>query len=110
MKMPDPWGQAEQFLLYYQGGGGGRTRTYEGVSQRIYSPPPLPLGTLPRRRTSHPRGRAFPLAGRGYGEPPARCHPRESGPRRSVHATAATPVLAPEAARPGTVPRKHPTG
>src|SRR5262249_54273458 len=29
------------------GGGGGRTRTYEGVSQRIYSPPPLPLGTLP---------------------------------------------------------------
>ena len=29
-------------------GGGGRTRTYEGVSQRIYSPPPLPLGTLPR--------------------------------------------------------------
>src|SRR5438309_1620896 len=36
-------------------GGGGRTRTYEGVSQRIYSPPPLPLGTLPRR-TSHPRG------------------------------------------------------
>ena len=32
-------------------GGGGRTRTYEGVSQRIYSPPPLPLGTLPR--TAH---------------------------------------------------------
>ena len=32
-------------------GGGGRTRTYEGVSQRIYSPPPLPLGTLPL--TSH---------------------------------------------------------
>jgi hypothetical protein len=30
-------------------GGGGRTRTYEGVSQRIYSPPPLPLGTLPRQ-------------------------------------------------------------
>src|SRR5262245_37904532 len=29
-------------------GGGGRTRTYEGVSQRIYSPPPLPLGTLPQ--------------------------------------------------------------
>ena len=28
-------------------GGGGRTRTYEGVSQRIYSPPPLPLGTFP---------------------------------------------------------------
>jgi hypothetical protein len=27
-------------------GGRGRTRTYEGVSQRIYSPPPLPLGTL----------------------------------------------------------------
>ena len=29
-------------------GGGGRIRTYEGVSQRIYSPPPLPLGTLPQ--------------------------------------------------------------
>ena len=29
-------------------------RTYEGVSQRIYSPPPLPLGTLPR--TSHAIG------------------------------------------------------
>src|SRR5579863_2428969 len=29
-------------------GGRGRTRTYEGVSQRIYSPPPLPLGTLSR--------------------------------------------------------------
>ena len=27
-------------------------RTYEGVSQRIYSPPPLPLGTLPRTRGS----------------------------------------------------------
>ena len=54
-------------------------RTYEGVSQRIYSPPPLPLGTLPRRRTSHPRGRAFPLAGRVYGEPLARCQPRENG-------------------------------
>lgn len=33
-----------------QDGGGGRTRTYEGVSQRIYSPPPLPLGTLPRNQ------------------------------------------------------------
>jgi hypothetical protein len=33
-------------------GGGGRTRTYEGVSQRIYSPPPLPLGTLPRKAGS----------------------------------------------------------
>src|SRR5262249_11974266 len=42
------------FLFCFQAGGGGRTRTYEGVSQRIYSPPPLPLGTLPR--TSHPRG------------------------------------------------------
>src|SRR3954463_6499321 len=27
-------------------GGRGRTRTYEVVRQRIYSPPPLPLGTL----------------------------------------------------------------
>ena len=26
--------------------GPGRTRTYEGYRQRIYSPPPLPLGTL----------------------------------------------------------------
>ena len=31
-------------------GGRGRTRTYEGVSQRIYSPPPLPLGTLSPRK------------------------------------------------------------
>src|SRR5579871_3373627 len=31
-------------------GGGSRTRTYEGVRQRIYSPPPLPLGTFPRAR------------------------------------------------------------
>src|SRR5262249_30362338 len=46
--------QKLSFLLYFQSGGGGRTRTYEGVSQRIYSPPPLPLGTLPR--TSHPGG------------------------------------------------------
>jgi hypothetical protein len=38
------------FRLCFQNGGGGRTRTYEGVSQRIYSPPPLPLGTLPRKR------------------------------------------------------------
>ena len=29
-------------------GGGSRTRTYEGLRQRIYSPPPLPLGTFPR--------------------------------------------------------------
>ena len=29
-------------------GGGSRTRTYEGVRQGIYSPPPLPLGTFPR--------------------------------------------------------------
>ena len=28
--------------------GPGRTRTYEGFRQRIYSPPPLPLGTLTR--------------------------------------------------------------
>jgi hypothetical protein len=40
-------------------GGGGRTRTYEGVSQRIYSPPPLPLGTLPRKQTM----RETPCAG-----------------------------------------------
>src|SRR5262249_42078011 len=39
--------RSKPFLLYFQAGGGGRTRTYEGVSQRIYSPPPLPLGTLP---------------------------------------------------------------
>src|SRR5687768_14849442 len=30
-------------------GGGSRTRTCEGVRQRIYSPPPLPLGTFPQR-------------------------------------------------------------
>jgi hypothetical protein len=38
---------------FFAGGGRGRTRTYEGVSQRIYSPPPLPLGTL--SRTSRPK-------------------------------------------------------
>ena len=37
-----------QIISIFQGGGRGRTRTYEGVSQRIYSPPPLPLGTLSR--------------------------------------------------------------
>src|SRR5665213_182484 len=39
-------------------GGGSRTRTCEGVRQRIYSPPPLPLGTFPQRVFSnkdHPR-------------------------------------------------------
>src|ERR1043165_193471 len=33
-----------------RGGGRGRTRTYEVVRQRIYSPPPLPLGTLSQNR------------------------------------------------------------
>ena len=32
--------------MLLQKGGPGRTRTYEGYCQRIYSPPPLPLGTL----------------------------------------------------------------
>src|SRR5262249_18100739 len=58
-------------------GGGGRTRTYEGVSQRIYSPPPLPLGTLPR--TSHPRGC---MVSPGYGERVGRCQPRQIRPRQ----------------------------
>ena len=50
-------------------GGGGRTRTYEGRSQRIYSAPPLPLGTHPHIiwpdgrpgwiRTSAPCGRGL---------------------------------------------------
>src|SRR5271154_4539420 len=35
-------------------GGGSRTRTCEGVRQRIYSPPPLPLGTFPRARFGAP--------------------------------------------------------
>src|SRR5262245_5158241 len=57
-------------------GGGGRTRTYEGVSQRIYSPPPLPLGTLPRRLTLHEHaGPTGPV----YGEAMAQCQPRPSG-------------------------------
>ncbi len=47
-------------------GGGSRTRTYEGVRQRIYSPPPLPLGTFPRA-LDHPskafRSRAPPMLG-----------------------------------------------
>jgi hypothetical protein len=79
----DPVVRLEIDLCFSRDGGGGRTRTYEGVSQRIYSPPPLPLGTLPRRRTSHPCGRAFPSAGRGYGERLARCQPRENGAGRS---------------------------
>src|SRR5207244_10297162 len=58
-----------------EAGGGGRTRTYEGVSQRIYSPPPLPLGTLPRSRTSHPADAMF---WPGYGERLAWCQPRRS--------------------------------
>ena len=44
---------------FFVGGGGGRTRTYEGVSQRIYSPPPLPLGTLPRKRCGNDRRRRY---------------------------------------------------
>src|SRR5215467_649579 len=48
-------------------GGGGRTRTYEGVSQRIYSPPPLPLGTLPRcglvKHSQFPK--QWPIGGNG---------------------------------------------
>src|SRR5258707_370701 len=44
------WGPTVFDIVFcFQYGGGGRTRTYEGVSQRIYSPPPLPLGTLPHR-------------------------------------------------------------
>src|SRR6202161_2196917 len=49
------------FLLIIQYGGRGRTRTYEGVSQRIYSPPPLPLGTLSRSRAAA----SSPSASRG---------------------------------------------
>jgi hypothetical protein len=41
----DAWRNSRRVL---RDGGRGRTRTYEGVSQRIYSPPPLPLGTLSR--------------------------------------------------------------
>src|SRR5215468_4184998 len=68
-----PKGQIKQC---FQSGGGGRTRTYEGVSQRIYSPPPLPLGTLPRRLTLHPDGCIQGRQGRFYGEPMAQCQPR----------------------------------
>ena len=40
-------------------GGRGRTRTYEAVKQGIYSPPPLPLGTLsPDHKTSGNKGSA----------------------------------------------------
>jgi hypothetical protein len=42
------WLRHAQRARAKQDGGRGRTRTYEGVSQRIYSPPPLPLGTLSR--------------------------------------------------------------
>src|ERR1051326_8549975 len=42
------WSRVSPRLL--RRGGGSRTRTYEGVRQRIYSPPPLPLGTFPLAR------------------------------------------------------------
>src|SRR6201996_8107262 len=46
-------------------GGGSRTRTYEGVRQRIYSPPPLPLGTFPlARRAALGLGTKASAAGR----------------------------------------------
>ena len=47
--------------VFFVRGGGGRTRTYEGVSQRIYSPPPLPLGTLPRTSRGCLRATRFQL-------------------------------------------------
>src|SRR3954471_24543176 len=43
------------------------------------------------------------------GEPLARCQPRENG-SGGPSMSAATPVLAPEAAPPRTVPRRTPTG
>src|SRR5271163_1430757 len=49
-------------VVIFQIGGGGRTRTYEGVSQRIYRPPPLPLGTLPRNEAA-----GAPAGGPGRG-------------------------------------------
>ena len=39
-------GPRKSILLQRGNGGRGRTRTYEAVKQGIYSPPPLPLGTL----------------------------------------------------------------
>src|SRR5436853_7584125 len=59
-------------VLRHLNGGGGRTRTYEGVSQRIYSPPPLPLGTLPRTVS---RIRNHARYGAVYGERVAQCQP-----------------------------------
>ena len=44
---------SETDLCFSRDGGGGRTRTYEGVSQRIYSPPHLPLWTLPQTVAPH---------------------------------------------------------
>src|SRR5579864_1334830 len=43
----------KSLLLAPRRGGGSRTRTYEGVRQGIYSPPPLPLGTFPQRARSY---------------------------------------------------------
>jgi hypothetical protein len=49
-----PFGRVAVWLTSSEKTGGrGRTRTYEGVSQRIYSPPPLPLGTLSRTIGGH---------------------------------------------------------
>ena len=58
-------------------------RTYEGVSQRIYSPPPLPLGTLPRSTISY-RAHGRGSSGRAglWGARRSRCQPRR-GLRRS---------------------------
>src|SRR5262245_23001015 len=63
-------------------GGGGRTRTYEGVSKRIYSPPPLPLGTLPRRRTRLVRRRIYSRWQAGF----------MGSVRRGVNRTSSTPT------------------
>ena len=73
------------------GGGRGRTRTYEGVSQRIYSPPPLPLGTLSHKpfhgATNSPDGRAS--RGAFYGDGPLPCQRRISTRPRRSRSTAA---------------------
>src|ERR1700737_1908246 len=47
-RRPGVWLAEPLLAKRAKAGGRGRTRTYEGVSQRIYSPPPLPLGTLSR--------------------------------------------------------------
>jgi hypothetical protein len=85
---PSAW-KAEVLPLNYtrRGGGGGRIRTYEGISQQIYSLPPL-AAWVPLR--GH-KSRAFSSS--GYGVSTASWHDfGPSAPQRSLKSDPATPI------------------